>query len=114
MANERLGNAMEAAHVSIEAVARVTEVDPKTVQRWLKGRIPHPRHRWKVAELVHERADFIWPPDKHKIAATTAKTSEIVAAYAHRADVPPDAWWQLFLQAKEHIDLLGYAMQFLP
>src|SRR6266581_2981925 len=41
-------------------------------------------------------------------------TSEILAAYAHRADVPSHVWHDLFDQAKTQIDLLGYAMLFLP
>src|SRR2546421_11580085 len=114
MANERLRNAMATAHVDIEAITRVTNVDPKTVQRWLGGRVPHARHRWKIAKLLKEREDFLWSTDEVQAATTTAQTAEIVAAYAHRADVPASAWWQLFLQAQDHIDLLGYAMLFLP
>lgn len=113
MGNERLLNAMIAAHVDIETITRETNVDPKTVQRWLKGRIPHPRHRWKIAELLKEREDFLWPDSDDAIPAT-AQTSEIVAAFAHRADVPIAMWWQMFQHAQKHIDLLGYAMQFLP
>lgn len=51
MTNERLRNAMVMAHVDIEAITRITGVDPKTVQRWLGGRIPHTRHRWEIAKL---------------------------------------------------------------
>ncbi len=114
MANERLRHAMAAAHVDIDAITRATNVDPKTVQRWLRGRVPHARHRWKIAKLLKEREDFLWSTDEVQAATTTAQTAEIVAAYAHRADVPASAWWQLFLQAQDQIDLLGYAMLFLP
>ncbi|HET6909101.1 MAG TPA: DUF5919 domain-containing protein [Mycobacteriales bacterium] len=38
---------------------------------------------------------------------------EIVAAYAHRADVPPALWQSQVETATRHVDLLGYAMQFL-
>lgn len=112
MSNERLRDAMIAAHIDLDTISRETGVDPKTVQRWLKGRVPHARHRWKMAEMLKEHEDFLWPQDAH---ATNANSSnEIAAAYAHRSDVSPNAWWQLFLQAKHHIDLLGYAMHFLP
>ena len=40
--NESLRKAMADARVSIEALARAAEVHPKTVQRWLAGRVPHP------------------------------------------------------------------------
>lgn len=114
MTNERLRNAMSAAHVDIEAIARATNVDPKTVQRWLGGRTPHQRHRWKVAKLLNEREDYLWPSDETQSITTTTQTAEIVAAYAHRADVPPSAWWNLFTRAEKQIDLLGFAMLFLP
>jgi transcriptional regulator with XRE-family HTH domain len=113
MGNERLRQAVIAAHVDIDTIAEATNVDPKTVQRWLSGRVPHARHRWKVAELLKEHEDFLWPADEDVIPAT-AHTSEVIAAYAHRSDVLAHAWWQLFLRAKEQIDLLGYAMLFLP
>jgi hypothetical protein len=38
----------------------------------------------------------------------------VVAAYAHRADVPTNQWWDLLVGAKRQIDLLAYAMLFLP
>ncbi len=112
MVNERLRNAMTTAHIDIETITKATNVDPKTVQRWLSGRVPHARHRWKVAELLKEREDFLWPTDNNTTA--NEHTSEVVAAYAHRTDVPPSAWLQLFLQAREKIDLLGNAMLFVP
>ena len=114
MINERLRSAMIAAHADVETLTKATRVDPKTVQRWLKGRVPHARHRWKIAEVLQACEDFLWPTDEHKTVPATTQTAEVVAAYAHRSDVPPDAWWRHFLQAQEHIDLLGYAMQFLP
>ena len=40
MANERLRSAMAKAQADIEAITQATGVDPKTVQRWLTGRIP--------------------------------------------------------------------------
>lgn len=54
MANERLRTAMANAQVDIDQLAEATKVDPKTVQRWLAGRVPHPRHRWKVSELISQ------------------------------------------------------------
>jgi hypothetical protein len=40
MANERLRSAMAKAQADIEAITQATGVDPKTVQRWLTGRVP--------------------------------------------------------------------------
>lgn len=111
--NERLRDAMAIANIDVEAVSRATNVDPKTVQRWLKGRIPHARHRWKLAELLKEREDYLWPRGDNP-AHPTQHTTEVFAAYAHRNDVSPDTWWHLFLKAHEHIDLLANAMLFIP
>jgi hypothetical protein len=55
VANERLRTAMADARVDIDHVAEATQVDPKTVQRRLAGRVPHPRHRWKASELTTKR-----------------------------------------------------------
>src|SRR5260370_21405866 len=111
MRNDRLREALNEAHVTIESIVEATGVDPKTVKRWLNGRTPHQRHGWAVARLLHVREDVLWslpetPPPQ--------QSHEIVAAYAHRTQVPSQAWWHLFLQAHEHIDLLGYSMLFIP
>jgi hypothetical protein len=113
-ANERLKNAMIAAHIDVDGLVKAIGVDPKTVHRWLAGIYPHPRHRWQVAELLKAREDYIWPDETTSDGIHTSQTAEIVAAYAHRADLPAGAWWQLFVKAKRQIDLLGYAMLFLP
>lgn len=61
MGNERLRTAMTTARVDVDAVAATAGVDPKTVQRWLAGRIPHSRHRWAVASLVGDDEHYLWP-----------------------------------------------------
>jgi hypothetical protein len=114
MANERLRKAMATARKSVQDVSQATGVNQKTVQRWLAGRVPHARHRWSVASLLEEDERFLWPAAEGKLEPGTASTAEVVAAYAHRADVPPERWWGLMVDTKRQIDLLAYAMQFLP
>jgi transcriptional regulator with XRE-family HTH domain len=111
--NERLRAAMADAQVTVDDVAAATEVDPKTVQRWLSGRRPYSRHRWRVAKLLGDDEQYLWPPDA-TMDAEAACTEEIVAAYPHRALLPPASWWRMFEGASERIDLLGYAMLHLP
>jgi transcriptional regulator with XRE-family HTH domain len=101
MGNEHLHEALIAKRMAVEDIVHATGVDPRTVQRWLKGRVPHPRHRSKIAQLLNEREDSLWPLQGYNTPFAPARTAEIVAAYAHRSDVPPSAWWQLFLQAKK-------------
>jgi transcriptional regulator with XRE-family HTH domain len=114
MANERLRKAMATAHKSVQDVSEATGVNEKTVQRWLSGRVPHARHRWSVASLLDEDERFLWPAADRELEPGAATTAEVVATYAHRADVPPEQWWNLMVGAHRQIDLLAYAMQFLP
>jgi hypothetical protein len=114
MTNERLRKAMAAAHVGVEEVSQAAQVNPKTVQRWLKGRVPHARHRWTLAELVREDERYLWPAVDGQRTPGSPATAEVVAAYPHRAEVPPERWWALLVDAKRQVDLLAYAMLFLP
>lgn len=114
MTNERLRVALDRAGLSNEAVARATGVDPKTVQRWLAGRVPHPRHRWAIAAQVEEDEDFLWPAARRSSPSDDAATAEIVAAYAYRSELDTRRWWDLFVRADRQIDLLGYTLYFLP
>lgn len=109
--NERLRDAMLAARVDIEAITRATNVDPKTVQRWIKGRVPHMRHRWRIADLLEVSEQELWPSEHDAIIPDT---SEVVATYGRRSDAPASAWWQLFIQADKQIDMLANAMLFIP
>ena len=110
MTNERLRTAMDRAGLTPEKAARLTDVDPKTVQRWLSGRVPHPRHRYRLADELEENEEFLWPGvRRHQSDANTA-AAELVAAYPYRADVDPRRWWDLITRAEHQIDLLGYTL----
>jgi transcriptional regulator with XRE-family HTH domain len=114
MANERLRKAMATAHKSVQDLSEATGVNEKTVQRWLAGRVPHARHRWAVASLLVEDERFLWPTAEGALEPGAATTAEVVATYAHRADVPTKQWWDLIVGARRQVDLLAYAMLFLP
>jgi transcriptional regulator with XRE-family HTH domain len=105
---------MAEARLTIDDLAEATEVDPKTVQRWVSGRQPYRRHRWRVAQLLGEDERYLWPPETVGPGVEAACTEEIIAAYPHRALLPTSTWWRLFERATERIDLLGYAMLHLP
>src|SRR5258708_30370453 len=78
--NEALRVAKGARGLEVEAVARVVGVDPKTVGRWLGGRVPHPRHRWKLCDLLGQSEQHLWPGGG--LGASGANhTSEIVVAF---------------------------------
>jgi hypothetical protein len=114
MNNERLRVALDRAGLTNEAVARSAGVDPKTVQRWLAGRIPHPRHRWAVAAQVEEDEEYLWPAARRSSHSSGGATAEIIAAYAYRSELDTRRWWDLFTRAERQIDLLGYTLYFLP
>lgn len=113
MANERLRTAMAVARIDLDAIVEATEVDPKTVQRWINGRIPNARHRSKLVQLVGEEEIYLWPEVLDGERARAASESELVALYPHRADVPADLWPALFRRAERSIDILVYAAVFL-
>lgn len=112
--NERLRSALTRANASPEDIADRTGVDPKTVQRWISGRTPHQRHRWAVAKLVGEDEAYLWPASESEVGQGANSTGEVVAVYAHRSDAPTALWTQLIDGARSHVDVLGYAVQFLP
>jgi hypothetical protein len=92
-------------------IAQALGVDPKTVQRWLAGRLPHARHRWALADLLKKHEYDLWP----ELAGRPAQVinQEILATYTHRGAVPRDHWQQLFTNAKTEIGILVYAGLFL-
>jgi hypothetical protein len=114
MANERLRSAMNRCRATVAALATAAEVDPKTVSRWLGGRVPHPRHRWAVAKYLHEDQEFLWPGAEPRSADSSAASAEVIAAYPYRSSLPTSAWWSLITRAERQIDLLGYTLYFLP
>jgi Domain of unknown function (DUF5919) len=111
--NDRLRLAMAAASMEPESLARKVGVDPKTVGRWIGGRVPHPRHRWKICDILGQAEQYLWP-EILQGASGVLHTSEIVSAYAHRADVPSQLWNGMLEGARRNMDLLGYSMSFFP
>jgi len=103
-----------AAGMDAHAVAESAAVDPKTVQRWLRGRVPHPRHRMALVRLLGQEEGYLWPSARPDVGPGAEATSEVIAAYGHRVDVPKAKWTNLLATATRHIDLLGYAFLFLP
>ena len=114
ISNERLRVALSRAALTVEDLARTADVDPKTVQRWLGGRVPHPRHRWALAERLSEDEEYLWPDARRSDTAGAGATAEVVSAHAYRSDLDVKRWWALFTRAERQIDLLGYTLYFLP
>ncbi|MEU8404472.1 XRE family transcriptional regulator [Nonomuraea sp. NPDC048892] len=108
--NDNLRHALNNARLQPADVAAHLAVDPKTVHRWLKGRIPYPRHRWAVADLLHVDEANLWPEasQQHRVIS-----DEVRAVYPHRWAVPQVTWRQLFQSATREIGILTYSGLFL-
>jgi transcriptional regulator with XRE-family HTH domain len=109
--NHPLARALYSAGLTATDVAARLGVDPKTVQRWLTGRIPYPRHRAALVELTGWTAYDLWPQVARLPGSSTS--DEIRVSYAHRSAVPVDAWSSLFARAESQIGILAYSALFL-
>jgi transcriptional regulator with XRE-family HTH domain len=109
--NEALRNALAAKGIDRLDVAANLQVDPKTVERWLSGRLPHPSSRAALAELLDVAEEEIWPSTDEPHARRFGP--EIRAVYPHRWAVPRDVWHKLFASAKHEIDILDESGLFL-
>ncbi|MFG2180509.1 XRE family transcriptional regulator [Streptomyces abikoensis] len=113
MPNERLRAVMAAGGWTYATLAETTEVDPKSVERWVnQGRVPRRATAVQAAEALGEDVHALWPALRQARAAR-AVSPELVALYDQRADVPVSRYTDLFTQAREHIDVLVYAAVFL-
>lgn len=101
--NEALSRALLRARLSDEDVAARLQVDPKTVRRWLEGRVPYLRHRWALALLVGMDESDLWP----QLPSARSRSGEVVAVYAHRDWVPSERWLRLFSSASREAGVLA-------
>jgi hypothetical protein len=110
--NEPLRRALLRARLREVDVAARLGVDPKTVRRWLNGRVPYPHNRTTIAELVGAHEADLWPDAGGLLAART-RPDDLSTVYSHRWAVPRDVWVRLFGSAKCAIDILAYSALFL-
>jgi hypothetical protein len=113
MGNERLRRSMDKAHANVETISQKTGVDPKTVQRWLGGRVPYARHRWAISKMLGEEESYLWPETMNTARAMEVSRSELIELYPYRSALPSGLWWELFNRAQAQIDVLVYAAVFL-
>ncbi|MBO2459498.1 XRE family transcriptional regulator [Actinomadura violacea] len=111
--NDLLRRALADARLAEADVARRVGVDPKTVHRWLAGRVPYARHRGRVAALLGKDEADLWPQPAVPAVRTDPPVVEVLATYPHRWAVPRPVWQQLFQGARDEIGILAYAGLFL-
>ena len=110
--NETLRRALLRVRLSEEDVAARLQVDPKTVRRWLEGRVPYLRHRWALAGLLDADEADLWPEVRAERAARS-RPAEIRAIYPHRHAVLREVWLSLFGSAVREIGILACSGLFL-
>jgi lambda repressor-like predicted transcriptional regulator len=108
MANDLLIAAIRESGLDLNEISAIAEVDPRTVQRWLGGRVPHPRYRQKLTAALHVTEADLWPD-----AVTLRHTSdleEIAGVWARADDHDATDWRALLRAAEQQVDLLGYSL----
>jgi hypothetical protein len=110
--NEPLRRALLRARLREDDIAARLGVDPKTVRRWLTGRVPYPHNRAAIAEMVGADEADLWPDVGGPLAART-QPDELGTVYPHRWAVPREIWVRLFGSAEREIAILAYSALFL-
>lgn len=100
--NENLCHALLQARLTEEDVAARLQVDPKTVRRWLEGRLPYLRHRWAIAAMLGADETDLWP----QLRASRTRPDEVIAVYPHRDAVPLNTWLRVLGSAQSEIGIL--------
>lgn len=113
MTNERLRAAIPAAGYEPVHFALELGVDPKTVERWISGRVPHRSHRMAAAVKLGRSDGYLWPSTYDDQTSQSATEAELIKLYPSRGAVPVQLWLDLVTGAKESIDILVYAGSFL-
>jgi hypothetical protein len=101
--NESLCRALLEARLSEEDIAVRLQVDPKTVRRWLEGRMPYPRHRWVLAAMLGLDETSLWP----QLRSARSRPNEVQAVYSHLDAVPEGVWLRLFGSAERDIGIIA-------
>ena len=108
MANDLLTAAIHAAGLTRDQVADAAQVDPKTVDRWIAGRVPHPRYRSVLASALGVTETELWPDAARRRGRDGLE--EIAGAWARRNDNDAPDWRALLRSAERQVDLVGYSL----
>ena len=91
MTRKTLQTRLQDADLTAEEFAEIVRVDPKTVQRWLAGRVPQRRHRAKIARALDTPQDVLWPDDmptqvSASVGSNARAGGEVVASWGWADD----------------------------
>jgi hypothetical protein len=103
---------MQQARLREDDVAAHLGVDPKTVRRWLNGRVPYPSSRVALADLVGADEADLWPEVGGPFSGRS-RPEELAAVYPHRWAIRREVWTRFFESAEHEIGVLAYSALFL-
>ncbi len=112
-ANVALRNRMLSRGFSKARLAASTQIDERTIQRWMDGQVrPHAENARRVATTLECEPSDLWP--EAFTALPSAVNGSIAATvYTSRAHIPVGVWIDLFSTAREEIDICVYGGTFL-
>jgi hypothetical protein len=110
--NENLRQALLRTRLREQDVAATLGVDPKTVRRWIEGRVPYPANRVALADLLRASESELWPEINSPLSSQ-AYPEELVAVYPNRWAISRQIWAQFFASAEREIGILAYSALFL-
>lgn len=110
--NELLRRSLLQAGLREDDVAARLGVDPKTVRRWLNGRVPYPDNRAAIADLLGAEEADLWPGASGTLTARI-RPDELGMVYRHRWAVPREVWIRFFSSAEREIGIPAYSGLFL-
>jgi transcriptional regulator with XRE-family HTH domain len=113
MADSAFKTAFERAGMTREQFAEIIEVDPKTVQRWISGRVPYKRFRVVIARALDTAEHELWPDDVPAPASEASPLpngagdgEEVVRSWGTRQDPDAHDGSRLFADARDQVDIL--------
>jgi hypothetical protein len=87
-------------------------VDPKTVQRWLDGRLPYPKYRGELSRLLGTEEADLWP-ELRALRAARSRPAELTAVYPRRRLILQEEWLRFFASAQREVNIVAYSAGFL-
>ncbi|MGH2719686.1 MAG: helix-turn-helix domain-containing protein [Actinomycetota bacterium] len=109
MRNERLRAAILSSGLGVQGAAERIGVDPKTVERWIAGRLPYTKHQYALASALGVDLPHLWPDARPTEEVSAMGQAEVAAVYPHRSVVPTDLWMRLFAGAEQNLDVLVFS-----
>lgn len=103
MAKNNLRQALQSADLQADDLARLVDVDTRTVRRWVAGQTPYPRHRIKIARALELPEEALWPDIP---SASQTQVRDLVTGYPTSESIGIPSSESLVQAAQDRIELL--------